>query len=95
MKRIIINWDTINQIQCEGVATIDEWTENQTFIDVPFRTTKIPVYASRNSVGMKNIPAHIPQELREEISSMLRIFFSGVSQNMTSCYKWLELGPKE
>jgi len=92
MKRVIINWDVINSVRCEGVATIDEWIEDQTFTDVPFRTTKISVYAQQNSTGMKNIPAYITEELREEINSMLRIFFSGVTQNATSCYKWLDLG---
>jgi hypothetical protein len=91
MKRVIINWDVINSVRCEGIATIDEWLEDQTFTDVPFRTTKMPVSAEKNTTGMKNIPAYITEELRDEISSMLRIFFSGVTQNGTSCYKWFNL----
>ena len=94
MKRILINWNTVNPIRCEGIATVDEWLEDQTFIDVPFRTTKRPVSAEQNTTGMKNIPPYFTEELREEITSMLRIFFSGVTQNQTTCYKWLDL-PKE
>ncbi len=94
MKRIMIKWDTVSLILCTGIATVDEWTEDQTFTDVPFRSTKLPVSVEKNSTGMKNIPAYITEELREEISSMSRIFFSGVTQDKTSCYKWLDL-PKE
>jgi len=94
MKRISIKWENISTNFCEGEATIDEWSENQTFIDAPFRTTKLPIHVERGSTSMKNIPPYVTEELREEISSMLRIFFSGVTHNETSCYKWLDL-PKE
>jgi hypothetical protein len=92
MKRIRIDWEIISANFCEGEATIDEWTDNQMFVDTPFRTTKLPVRVQPNSTSTKNIPAYISKDIRKEITSMMQIFFSGVTHNTYSCYKWLDLG---
>lgn len=93
MKRIVIKWDTINQIECSGTAVIDEWADNQTFVDYPATRTEIPVVVSKNSTSMKNIPHRIHEEFADEISAMMKTFFAGVCGE-NSTYKWLELKGK-
>jgi hypothetical protein len=90
MKRIVIKWETISENLCEGEAIIDEWRNGQFVVDTPIRTAKIPVSIQNGTISMKNLPIHVTEELLEELSSMIRIYYSAVNRK-TSCYKWLDV----
>ena len=90
MKRICIDWEIIGENSCSGNATVDEWSEDQTYINKPFRSTIIPVKVEKNITSMKNIPPFITEDIRAEITSMMQIFFHGVHQDKAT-YKWLDL----
>jgi len=88
MKRLTFRWEAIGENFCSGTVIIDEWDDGEKTTDPPVRRTEIPVRVEKNITSLANVPPHIDQQTRNEISATMRIFFSGV-QKETSVYRWL------
>jgi hypothetical protein len=92
MKKLTIDWDVIGQIECSGTARLDEWADDQTFMDVPTRSTTVQVLVSQNSTSMKNFSKAIfTDEISGRLKEMMKHFFSGVKQD-DHTWEWIDLG---